>query len=257
MVQITTLGYKKIGTGPLKVLFLHGWLSDYTIYDEIIPFFDAKKYTMVFADYRGYGLSSNETGSYTIEEIAQDVIELATSLGWINFTAIGHSMGGMVLQKVACLQPDLLKSIIAVTPVPASGVPLDEETTAFFGQSTDSDEVLTELFDALTGKQYSRAFNEIMTLRARPCLGKDAMKGYFKTWTTTDFSSEVANLKTPVYVIAGEKDGGVGPEFLTETYLKQLPNVEMETISGAGHYPMQETPVQLFTMIERHLARHA
>ncbi len=252
-----TIGHKTIGTGPQKILFLHGWLSDFTIYDEIIPFFDEDKYTMVFADYRGYGLSKHMTGDYSIEEIAKDVIDLAQELGWDRFHIIGHSMAGMVLQKVACTNENLIISAIAVTPVPASGLPLDADTAAFFSKSADDDGVLADLFDALTGKEYSKTFITQMTKRARPALSSQAMLGYFNAWTSTDFSKDVATINTKILVIAGENDGAVGPDFLSETYLKQLNNVEMKTIAGAGHYPMQETPVRLFTLIEDHLSRYA
>ncbi len=252
-----TIGHKTIGKGPQKILFLHGWLSDFTIYDEIIPFFDGDKYTMVFADYRGYGLSAQMSGDYSIEEIAKDVIDLAAELGWDRFHIIGHSMAGMVLQKVACINKDLLISAIAITPVPASGLPLDEETAAFFSKSADDDGVLADLFDALTGKQYSKTFIAQMTKRARPALSSQAMLGYFDAWTGTDFSKDVAAIDTKILVIAGENDGAVGPDFLSGTYLKQLKNVEMKTIAGAGHYPMQETPVRLFTLIEDHLNQYA
>ena len=157
------------------------------------------------------------------------------------------------MQKIAYLQPDLLISGVAITPVPASGLPLDAETAAYFSQSADDDDVLTALFDALTGKQYSNTFNKHMTARARPALNRDAMLGYFKSWTTTDFSKDVAALNTPIYVIAGELDGAVGPDVLSSTYLKQLKNVNMDVIDGAGHYPMQETPIRLFSLIEKHL----
>jgi len=77
---------------------------------------------------------------------------------------------------------------------------------------------------------------------------------YIKAWTGTDFSNDVKNLKTKFFVIAGAFDGAVGPDVLKETYLKQLENVELEIISGAGHYPTQETPVELYTILEKHFS---
>ncbi len=248
-----TLGYKALGKGPQKILFLHGWLSDLTIYDEITPYFDCDKYTLMFADYRGYGLSKHLTGEFSIEEIAKDVIDLTREQGWDRFHIIGHSMAGMVLQKIALLEKKLLISAVAVTPVPASGLALDADTIAFFKKSAGDDDVLTELFDVLTGKQYSRAFIIQLTRRARSALSRQAMLGYLDAWTGTDFSQDVTNIDTKILVIAGENDGAVGPEVLSETCLKQLKNVEIKTIIGAGHYPMQETPVRLFTLIEDHL----
>jgi len=252
-----TLGYKTRGNGPQKLLFLHGWLSDYTVYDEIIPYFDEDLYTAVFADYRGYGLSSHLKGDYSIDEIAGDVLDLAQAIGWDRCHIIGHSMAGMVMQRVACLNEDLLVSCIAVTPVPASGLPLDADTAAFFRKSAEDDDALADLFDALTGQQYSKTFNKKMAARARAALSKEAMLGYFDAWTKTDFSADVAKLDTKILVIAGELDGGVGPAVLAETCMKQLKNAEMKVIGGAGHYPMQETPVRLFTLIEEHLEHYA
>ncbi len=252
-----TIGHKTIGKGPQKILFLHGWLSDFTIYDEILPFFDNEKYSIALMDYRGYGSSANMTGDYSIEEIAKDAIDLAQELGWDSFHIVGHSMAGMVLQKIACLNESLLISAIAVTPVPASGLPLDADTAGFFSKAVTDDGILTELFDALTGKQYSKTFTTYMTKRARPVLSKEAMLGYFDAWTGTDFSKDVATLGTDILVIAGEHDGAVGPAVMSDTYLKQLKNVKLTTIDGAGHYPMQETPVRLFTLIEEHLNKYA
>ena len=50
-----TIGYKTIGNGPQKVLFLHGWLSDYTVYNEIIPFFDGGLATTTREPYHSNG----------------------------------------------------------------------------------------------------------------------------------------------------------------------------------------------------------
>jgi len=249
-----TLGYHTIGHGPEKIIFLHGWLSDHLVFEPLFPLLDEERYTAVFADYRGYGLSSNLEGKYTIEEIASDVIELAGELGWRHCHIIGHSMGGMVLQKVAVLEPGLVSSAIAITPVPASGLPLDADMSAFFRSAADDDDALQGLFNVLTGERHAKEFLAYMAKRTRKATNREAFLGYMDAWTTTDFSADVADVSAKVLVVAGVHDLAVGPEVITSTYLQQLPNVEMEIIEGAGHYPTQETPIELFTIIDKHMA---
>lgn len=251
-----TPGYHTVGHGPIKIIFLHGWLSDHQVYKPLFPMIDEDKYTAVFADYRGYGLSKTKTGDFTIAEIAEDVIDLTSSLGWDNCIIAGHSMGGMVLQKVACLKPQLVTAGIAITPVPASGLPLDNDTAAFFRSAADDATAMAGLFNALTGERYVQTFLDLMARETFKATTKDALLGYMDAWTGTDFSKEVKNLKTQIFVIAGAHDGAVGPDVMKQTYLEQLENVELEIISGAGHYPAQETPVELYTMLEKHFSAY-
>jgi 3-oxoadipate enol-lactonase len=96
-----TLGYTTLGHGDERVLMLHDWSCDHTTYDPVTPFLDGTRFTYVFADLRGYGLSRQIEGKYTVEEASRDSLELAASLGWSRFHVIGHSMTGMVSQRIA------------------------------------------------------------------------------------------------------------------------------------------------------------
>jgi len=241
------------GYGKKRVLFLHGWLSDHHIFDPVAPLLPQHEYTLAHMDYRGYGLNRHLAGTYTADEIATDALELCDGLGWKEFQAVGHSMGGMVIQKMALMAPGRVTSAVAVTPVPASGFPIDEQTRAFFEGSADDDEALTAIFNTLTGERHSKRFLERLTRAARCAIERQAYLGYLKTWTTTDFSAEVSQLKTPIHVIGGAKDGALGPAFLEKTYLKQVPHIAMTVMSEAGHYPMLETPASFFTLLERSL----
>lgn len=248
-----SIGYSTLGNGPMRLLILHGWLSDGTVYDSIKPFFDPTKYSIAFMDFRGYGQSKGLSGDYTIDEIASDALSLADTLSWDTFHVIGHSMGGVVLQKMALLAPTRILSGIAITPVPASGFDLGEEGTAFFQSSATDDHALNTIFNTLTGQQHSNAFLSYMTENTRKSTSTPAYLGYLAAWTGADFADQVSQIDVPICVIAGHHDGALGPNHMRETYLKQLSNVKMDVIEGAGHYPMLETPPELFKHIEAFL----
>ncbi|VAW05776.1 hypothetical protein MNBD_ALPHA07-1242 [hydrothermal vent metagenome] len=245
-----TIGYQITGNGPVRLLMLHGWLSDQGIYDGIMPWFDPAKYTVARMDYRGYGRSRGMKGDYSIAEIAKDALGLADSLGWNSFHVLGHSMGGMVVQKMALMAPDKVISGIAVAPVPASGFEMDDGTREFFESSADDDAALTEIFNILTGQRHAPAVLEALTRSARSATTRAAYLGYLTAWTQTDFAADVAQIKMPVTVIAGAKDGALGPEVMENSYMKQLGNSRLKIIDAAGHYPMLETPPEFFSLIE-------
>jgi pimeloyl-ACP methyl ester carboxylesterase len=87
---------------------------------------DATGCTYTFVDIRGYGNSREVSGQFTIGEVAADAIALADQLGWHEFHVVGHSMGGKAAQKVAMDAGTRVRSVVAVTPVPASALPFDD-----------------------------------------------------------------------------------------------------------------------------------
>ncbi len=251
------VGFSTIGDGPIRVIVLHGWLSDSGVYDQVKPFLDPAKYSLAFMDFRGYGLSEAFSGDYSIDEIAQDAVSVADDLGWDKFHVVGHSMGGMVMQKIALLAPERVISGVAAAPVPASGFGLDADTAAFFQSSGDDDAALAEIFNILTGKLHASSVMNVLVERARAGTSKAAYLGYLNAWTNTNFADDVAAVQAPVLVLAGAHDGALGPEHMKETYMIQLKDVRMEVIDGAGHYPMLETPMEFFTKLDAYLTEQS
>lgn len=249
------MGCKVHGYGPTKVLFLHGWLSDHTIFSSVLPYFEHARFTTAMMDYRGYGSSVRLDGRFTLDEVADDALALADSLGWSAFHVVGHSMGGMVAQKMALRAPGRLTSLIATTPVPSSGFALDAATRSFFESSATSDPALEEIFNTLTGRRHSARLLQDLVRKTRASTSTPAYLAYLEAWTCTDFSSEAAGLSTPTLVLGGKHDGAIGQDLLVQTYLKWLPNATLTMMEGAGHYPMLETPFEFFTVLDQHLAK--
>ncbi|MEZ5535447.1 MAG: alpha/beta hydrolase [Thiolinea sp.] len=48
----------------------------------------------------------------------------------------------------------------------------------------------------------------------------------------------------------GEHDAAINADAMRATYLTGYPDCQLEVIPNAGHYPMQETPVFLATLIQ-------
>ena len=94
-----SIAYNLIGNGPSKVIVIHDWSQDATSNDAIKPFLDKDAFTFALVDVRGYGKSIDQTAEYTATEIVKDITEIADKLEWSEFSLIGHSMTGMVVQR--------------------------------------------------------------------------------------------------------------------------------------------------------------
>jgi pimeloyl-ACP methyl ester carboxylesterase len=257
------LGHSFYGQGSEKVLLLHHWMGDAASYDPLIPYLNQDLYTYVFADLRGYGTSRYLTGVYTVEEVAADAFRLADSLGWTDFHVVGHSMSGMVVQRMMVDDwisgAKRLKSAIAITPVSADGYPADEGTKKFLWDLIHQRELSEQGFFMLTGQRLLPAWGRVKTHRHFQTSTEEAVKGYYRMWIETDFSGEVrrARVETPILVIGGRQDlPGFQEEHLKKTVGAWFPNVESVFITDSGHFPMDETPVYLASLIERFLNTH-
>lgn len=259
----TILGHKIYGHGSENVLLLHHWMGDAGSYDPLIPYLNPDRYTYAFADLRGYGTSRHLTGAYTVDEVAADAFRLADRLGWTEFHVIGHSMSGMVMQRLILDDwisgRKRIKSAVGITPVSADGYPADEGTKQFLWDLIHQRERSEQGLLMLTGQRLSPVWASSRATRHLQTSTKEAVKGYYRMWLETDFSQEVSDAKvgTPVLVIGGRQDlPGFQEEHLRKTLGKWFENSEFTFITDAGHFPMDETPVYLASILERFLDAH-
>ncbi len=245
--------YKTVGSGPHKVVALHGWFGSADGWGALYDLIDPDVFTYAFMDYRGYGGSKSLTGCYTISEIAADAIALADTLKWERFSLVGHSMGGKVIQQVLLDVPERIRKLVAITPVPASASPFDEQRWNFFARAASDLAVRKSIIDLSTGKRLSNHWLDKMVEHSARNSTENAFAAYLDAWAKTDISSQVKGNPALIKVIVGENDPSLTREVMRQTYMQWYPCASLESISNAGHYPMNETPVVLATSIENFL----
>jgi pimeloyl-ACP methyl ester carboxylesterase len=252
-----TIGHRSLGHGPHHVLALHGWFGDETCFDPMRDALTLDEFTYAFMAYRGYGLSRQQRGEYTMKEISADALALADALEWETFSVIGHSMGGMAAQRVLADAPKRVDKLVAVTPVPASGMPFDPESWKLFEGAARSLDHRRGIIDFSTGGRLSKAWVDRIARYSAETATVEAFAAYLQAWAKTDFHGEIIGKPVPVKVIVGAHDQALTEEAMRATYLAWYPHAELEVMANAGHYPMSETPVALATSIEAFLRRDA
>lgn len=250
------MSVKRVGTGDHAVLVLPGWFGSSRSWQALLPHLDQEAFSYVFLDYRGYGDRRGETGRYSVAEAAGDVLAAADGLGIDRFSLLGHSMGGSVMQRVYADVPERVKALVGVSPVPASGVPFDEQSWQLFASAADSPDSRRAIIDFTTGNRHTGTWLDAMVRHSLEHSDRDAFAAYLPAWARTDFHAEIKGSDVPIKVIAGHHDPALGAETMRATFEAWYPKLELEVFPDAGHYAMDESPVALATSVESFLARH-
>mgnify|MGYP002882320061 CR=1 FL=1 len=223
------LAHELFGDGPNGVIVLHDFYGCKDTWIFARNFFNVKDFTYAFTEVRGYGGSRHYAGDYTPAEVASDILALADNLGWDKFHVVGHSMSGMLAQRVVLDGQGRILSAVLNTPVAASGLSFSPEGFALIQKSVHEDSALAEAFDALTGKRLCQEWVDFKIRQTRSNRLLQAQDAYFKNCTEMGFLEEVRGNTTPMLIIIGEHDmEPFTAQTTRETFLDWYPNAHME-----------------------------
>ncbi len=238
------------GDGAHKVFAVHGWFADRSAYAAVVPDLDRTSFSYALVDLRGYGEARDATGSYTTAEAAVDLVELADRLGWERFSVIGHSMGAAVAQRLLAVAPHRLRRIAGVSPVPASGMPLAGEEAALFADAAHRAGNRRTIIDVTTGGRRPAAWLDRMVDRSLERIDAKALRAWLDSWAGDDFSADVVGSEVPALAVAGALDPALSPDVMRQTWMSWYPRARLAVLPCAGHYAMDEVPLELVRTVE-------
>ncbi|MFI1467847.1 alpha/beta fold hydrolase [Streptomyces wuyuanensis] len=251
------LPHTLLGDGPHRVVAVHGWLGDRDAFATVRPDLDLESFTWAFVDLRGYGEAMGTPGGYTTGEGAADVLALAGRLGWDRFSLVGHSMGGAVAQRAAALAPDRVRRIVGISPVPANGLPMPPEQWGLFADAADHPENRRVIIDLTTGSVRPAAWLDRMVRRSVERSDPKAFRAWLDSWAVEDFHADVDGSDVPALAVTGALDPAVNARLMQDTWMRSYAQGELAELAHAGHYAMDETPLQLIRIVEDFLRADA
>jgi haloacetate dehalogenase len=109
------------GNGP-PLLLLHGAPMSHYTWRDVAPGL-AEEFTVIAADLRGYGDSSQPPGlpdhsNYSKRAMALDQVEVMRHFGFERFAVVGQDRGGRVAHRMALDHPDVLTRAVFIDIVP-------------------------------------------------------------------------------------------------------------------------------------------
>jgi pimeloyl-ACP methyl ester carboxylesterase len=243
------------------MILLHGIARHAHTFDHIAPHF-ARNYHVLAVDMRGHGDSAwDPAGAYLVEDHVKDLDALVRGLNLRGVTLLGNSTGGRVVQVYAGMHPTLVDRLIVEDVGPerpteiASGFArrVEQESNGWASE----DELVAQLVSTSgrTAEPLLRTYAAFGTKRRAD--GRLVWKrdpNLVKGFVPTELWSHVQRITAPVLYILGGASTIVPAE--TQAQLKRrLPDCEIVTMPGLGHYPDQEDPAGFLAIADRFLAR--
>ena len=134
---------------------------------------------------------------------------------------------------------------------------MDENSWPLFEGAATEDGNRYGILDFTSGNRLSASWLNGMVKASRDQTNEDAFRGYLNAWAKESFVDEIGSITTPMMVCVGEFDGAINADAMQATYMSWYEGCELEVIQNAGHYPMQETPIYLATLMERFMGKHS
>jgi pimeloyl-ACP methyl ester carboxylesterase len=108
----------RAGAGP-PLLLLHGWPEFWLTWEPVMARL-ADRFTLLAPDLRGFGDSDKPDGPFGPDQHAADMLALLDALGLRQVGAVGHDVGGALMQPLARKTPERLSYSSSISFIPAS-----------------------------------------------------------------------------------------------------------------------------------------
>jgi pimeloyl-ACP methyl ester carboxylesterase len=250
------LHYTKIGTGPAVVL-IHGFGEDSTIWLHQVKYLQ-HQYQFFVPDLRGSGNSAHLSPATSIEQMAEDVMEILHYEQINTCTLLGHSMGGYIALALAEKHPAFVRGIGLIHSTSyADG---DEKKQAraksieFIQQNTAQDFIKATLPN-LFGDTYKQThpFEVTALIEKGYQFTKEHLIAYNEAMMKRpDRTHVLRQLEIPVLYVIGSEDKAVNPaDALEQATFPAICSVHL--FQGIAHMGMLEATVEVNRSLEEFL----
>jgi len=239
--------------GPTALVFLHYWGGSRRTFAPVIASLSSRC-TVVVYDQRGWGAARELPGPYSINQLADDVIDVVGELGIGRYVLVGHSMGGKVAQLAASRNPEGLAGVILIAPAPPRPT-VDADAAQRRSHAYDSREAISDALQrVLTYRPLAAGLRE-QVITDSLARNRDALLAWPLHGMTENITDTARLIKVPVQVLAGRYDLVDPPASLKANLLPVIPGARMTVLDGTGHLSPLEAPDQIANEIDQFVAR--
>lgn len=231
--------YKEKGSGP-AVIFNHGTLMDYTMFDPQLDFLAANGYRAISQNSR---VLLGKPECHSLEDLADDTAALATDLGLDRYVVAGMSTGAFMAVDFALKYPDRADGYIliegqACAYPEADQKAFDAEFAAFDVDGPVSRERAEWAAPFCFGENtyaINRALVDHWIDRWTTKIPSRAVWAQGTSWVfKPDLTDRLKEIRKPVLIIHAEGDMPV-PIARAYSMLAELPDATLVKVPESGH----------------------
>jgi non-heme chloroperoxidase len=239
------------------VLLLHGVTDSWRSFETVLPHLPASIRAFAITQ-RGHGGSSKPDGGYAYADFAADIAAFLDARGLASATIVGHSMGGLVAQRVAYAYPARVRGLVLLGTFAGlkghAGVqamwddalanltdPVDPAFAREFQEST--------LARPLPPGQLDMFVGESLQVPAR--VWRAAFRGFLDNDVTTG-----GRITAPALVVWADQDA-FADRSERDRLAASIPGATVIDYAGHGHAMHWEDPARVAADIVRFAARRS
>ncbi|NUY81494.1 alpha/beta hydrolase [Flavobacterium sp. MAH-1] len=248
-----------IGGQGEPLVLVHGFGQNWYMWNRILPEL-SKHFTVIAPDLRGVGESGKPESGYEKKNMAKDIHELVSQLGYKQINLAGHDIGLMVAYAYASQFPTEVKKLALMDALLPGIEPVWSQVSAsawwfgFFNWPASGNivkgkerEFLTNFWpmvghvkDPFTAEET----NEFVRAYATQDATTDSFKwfGAFEQDGKDNKEFMKTKLKMPLLAMGGEYFAAA---FLKDHSKLVAENVSESKIAGSGHWLVQENTAQV------------
>jgi pimeloyl-ACP methyl ester carboxylesterase len=249
--------YKKIGNGSQKLLLVHGFMCDGTVWDGVISKL-LDDFEIIIPDLDGYGFSSELLQYKTLEVLAIELKQILDDEGIEKVTYIGHSMGGYIgLEFLEHFEPMLNHFVMLNSHIYTDSDERSTNRTKTIGflQKYGSKLYVKESFRTLFSPEFAVNHSEIvakMMENAHSYPVQTLINSCQAMIERKNHEQTIQNLRIPVHFLMGEVDSLIPLEEYKKMTLLNL-NAKTQVLSKGGHMGMHENAEEVVEYILKNL----
>jgi pimeloyl-ACP methyl ester carboxylesterase len=268
--------------GAEPAIFIHGLGGSSTNWTDLMDLLSrpvqgqpaAPVLACAAIDLPGFGSSPPASGDYSINAHATTVIQLIEEQGLGPVHLIGNSLGGAVSTRVAARRPDLVRTLVLVSPalpdlrprplpmrlalaaVPAIG-PVIMTGLRRLPAESRTDRAIRDVYSDPGIVHPARRREEIAAVLRRDSLfyadqallmtARSLVSEYFKVGRRSLWR-DATTIAAPALILHGSHDRLVNPVMAAKA-ARAFPTARVLVLAGVGHVAMMERPTLVATEI--------
>jgi 3-oxoadipate enol-lactonase len=243
------------GSGE-PVVLVHAIGCDHRMWDHLAASLEGR-HRVLRVDVRGHGRSPVPPRPYALEELADDVATTLDALMVERAHFVGLSLGGMIGQAFALRHGKRLGRLVIANSTSSYGPDGRKNWDARIRMVEEGG--LEAIRDMVASRYFSDPFRA-----AHPEAVKAVMDRFVRTpregylacceaIRELDFTAQLARVKAPTLVIAGELDAGTPPA-MSEAIAHAIPGAHSVVLAHAAHLAAVEQPDAFDAQVARFLA---
>jgi pimeloyl-ACP methyl ester carboxylesterase len=238
----------------IPLVLIHGFLGGARQWSEVVNAFSNQR-PVITIDLPGFADAAAEKPATTINEFSHYVLAELDARRLQSVAVLGHSMGGMIAQEMACQRPDLIDRLVLYGTGPLGQMPdrfeSIERSLERLEQQGLSETARTVVASWFVDGRHSAGFESLEEIATQA--SPDAARKALLAMAAWDGRNNLAQIEVPTLVLWGDQDRSYRwPQ--VESLWQGLPRANLAVVPGASHATHVEKPGIFVPILQDFLA---